>query len=155
MWESKSSPACPTWVLQLIISLQNWPISQLHHWKTDQSAMNQALRTTWLTNNSSLDFGNDLCKDYWNVSHYHCQQSFSGLLSPPEQTTCWLDWKIDEKGLQDYYHVLTGFITGRLSIQEQLILGSNQRLYLKQWQLKVFVSCSNKCEIQQVNNLVK
>lgn len=71
-----------TWVLQLITSLQNWPISQLHHWKTDQSAMNQALRTTWLTNNSSLDFGNDLCKDYWNVSHYHCQQSFPGLLSP-------------------------------------------------------------------------
>ena len=74
---------------------------------------------------------------------------------PPEQTTCWLDWTIDEKRLQDYYHVLTGFITGRLSIQEQLILGSNPRLYLKQWQLKVFVSCSNKCEIQQVNNIVK
>ena len=77
------------------------------------------------------------------------------LSHPPEQTTCWLDWTIGEKGLQDYYHVLTGFITGRLLIKEQLILGSNSRLYLKQWQLKVFVSCSNKCEIQQINNLVK
>ena len=50
---------------------------------------------------------------------------------PPEQTTCWLDWTIDEKGLQDYYYVLTGFITGRLSIKEQLILGSNRKTVLK------------------------
>ena len=27
---------------------------------------------------------------------------------PPEQSTCWLDWTVDEKGLQDYYHVLQG-----------------------------------------------
>ena len=50
---------------------------------------------------------------------------------PPEQTTCWLDWTLDEKGLQDYYHVLTGFITGRLSIKEQSILGSNPHTVLK------------------------
>lgn len=132
MWESKSSPACPTWVLQLITSLQNWPISQLHHWKTDQSAMNQVLRTTWLTNNSSLDFGNDLCKDYWNVSHYHCQQSFPGLLSPTWTNYMLIRlnnrWKRVAGLLSCFNRV---YITGRLSIKEQSILGSNPQTVLK------------------------
>ena len=112
-------------------SLQNWPISQLHHWKSDQSAMNQALRATWLTNNSSLDFGNDLCKDYWNVSHYHCQQSFSGLLSPT--WTIYMLTRLNSrwKRVAGLLSCFTGFITGRLSIQEQLILGSNPKTVLK------------------------